>query len=320
MINKITNELEQAAQIINTGGLVAFPTETVYGLGADALNPLAVAKIFAAKNRPTFDPLIVHIANTGWLNKLCQTLPPKAEILIKKFWPGPLTLVLPKKKIVPDLVTAGLDTVAIRMPQHPLALKLIELARTPIAAPSANPFGYLSPTTAQHVRDQLGNKVELIIDGGPTTIGLESTIIELTDDTATLLRPGGLSLEEIENTIGPINKKTTSSDPHAPGQLKYHYSPHTPIRIGLDQKISRDKKTGLLVLSKAPQNINYDVLEILSPAGDLCEAAANLFAALHRLDQADLDIIIAEAIPEIGLGRAIMNRLYKAAGQITKDQ
>lgn len=317
--NKVsTFDISRAARLIQSGGLVAFPTETVYGLGANALDQLAVAKIFEAKKRPHFDPLIVHIAEISWLDKLCLHISPKAQKLIEKFWPGPLTIVITKKPIVPDIVTAGLPTVAIRMPSHSIARQLIAASGTPIAAPSANPFGYLSPTTAEHVREQLGASVDMIIDGGPADIGIESTVIEIINDQATLLRPGGVTLEEIEALIGPVMRYTTATDPHAPGQLKYHYSPHTPIRIAQCPVFEPDKKIGVLTLSGT--TIPCQVCEILSPSGDLREAAANLFAALHRLDRANLDLIIVEPLPEIGLGRGIMNRIYKAAGLPTNDQ
>lgn len=313
MNKKISNsEIYQAAQVIRNGGLVAFPTETVYGLGADALNPIAVAKIFEAKKRPHFDPLIVHIDQIAWLEKLCQGISPQAQILIDKFWPGPLTIVVPKQQGVPDIVTAGLSTVAIRMPSHPLALQLITAAQTPIAAPSANPFGYLSPTTAKHVQEQLGASVDMIIDGGSTTIGIESTVIEIIEGRATLLRPGGIPVEDIEALIGPLALHTTDTMPQAPGQLKYHYSPHTPIRLADSRQIPVGQKIGILSLRGTTSQCQ--VCEILSPTGDLREAAANLFSALHRLDKAGLDLIVVEPIPETGLGRGIMNRIYKAAG------
>ena len=204
---KETEIIRQAAEIIKKGGLVAFPTETVYGLGADAFNPLAVARIFEVKRRPYFDPLIVHVSNHADLEKLVIKIPSKAKKLIEQFWPGPLTVVLLKKEQVPDIVNAGLLTVAIRMPKHPMALSLIEQADCPIAAPSANPFGYLSPTTAEHVRDQLGDQIDFILDGGPCEVGVESTIISFSEKRPRLLRPGGVDIEEIESVIGSVEIK-----------------------------------------------------------------------------------------------------------------
>src|SRR6185503_15618034 len=219
------SELQKAAQIIHDGGLVAFPTETVYGLGADALNTFAVAAIFEAKNRPQFDPLIVHVADLGQAEILVTSFPSKAIKLAEKFWPGPLTLVLPKSDMVPDIVTSSLKGVAIRVPNHPIALALIREAGRPIAAPSANPFGQVSPTTADHVRKSLGNKVELILDGGPCAVGVESTIISFMEKEPMLLRPGGVPLEDIEAVIGKVAVPVLTGDkPQAPGQLLQHYS------------------------------------------------------------------------------------------------
>ncbi len=196
--------IHHAAEIIKRGGIVAFPTETVYGLGADAFNPLAVARIFEVKRRPSFDPLIVHVANPADVKKLVKEIPSNAKKLIERFWPGPLTVVLLKEEDIPDIVTAGLPTLAIRMPSHPMALSLIKESNSPIAAPSANPFGYLSPTTAEHVREQLGDQVDLILDGGPCPVGVESTIVSFLEERPRLLRPGGVSLEEIESIIGKV--------------------------------------------------------------------------------------------------------------------
>ncbi|KUK14362.1 MAG: threonylcarbamoyl-AMP synthase [Synergistetes bacterium] len=306
--------LKIAALIIKRGGLVAFPTETVYGLGADALNPEAVAKIFEAKERPFFDPLIVHIADVKELDLLWLYIDDRAKALIERFWPGPLTIVLPKKDIVPDIVTAGLNTVAVRMPSHPVALRLIRESETPIAAPSANRFGYLSPTMPEHVLKQLGGRIDLIIDGGRTPVGVESTIIDLSEETPLLLRPGGLPVEEIERVIGKVKMLTESEKPRSPGQLPRHYSPRTPLRIIEDEnfEVPFGIKAGLLAFKEAKYREKFFAVEVLSPSGDLKEAACNLFPCLHRLDDAGLDIIYAEAIPEEGLGRAIMDRLRKA--------
>ncbi|OGN89926.1 MAG: threonylcarbamoyl-AMP synthase [Chloroflexi bacterium RBG_13_48_10] len=308
--------IQEAAQAIRAGDIVAFPTETVYGLGADVFNPVACAKIFEAKQRPQFDPLIVHVESPTQVEKLASTISPRVKILIDKFWPGPLTLILPKRLEVPSIVTAGLDTVAVRMPSHPIAIALIKAAGTPIAAPSANPFGYLSPTTAKHVRNQLGDRVSIILNGGACPIGVESTIIKM-GDPPVLLRPGGLPLEDIEQEIGKLAiANPVASAPEAPGQLKTHYSPRTPFILARPSTpLPRGKNIGYLSFKKPTHKLPVTKLEVLSETGDLREAAANLFTCLHRLDEAGVDIIVAETVPEEGLGRAIMNRLYKAASQ-----
>ncbi|MBA5942328.1 MAG: threonylcarbamoyl-AMP synthase, partial [Methanophagales archaeon] len=312
--------IKEASAIIKRGGLVAFPTETVYGLGADALNAIAVARIFEVKNRPRFDPLIVHISDPSSIAMLTSSIDEKAERLIEKFFPGPLTLVLPKSEIVPEIVTAGLPTVAIRMPSHPVALALIKRAERPIAAPSANLFGYLSPTTPVHVKEQIGERVEMILDGGRSPIGIESTVVEIAGEDAFILRYGGLTVDEIVEIIGEVKISTSNRRrPHSPGQLPRHYSPRTTIRI-LKYKEREEilegkrKRAGLLAFRRPEEKEDYAAVEVLSPDGDLKEAAANLFACLHRLDKAMLDIIYAEPVPEVGLGSAIMDRLYRAEG------
>jgi L-threonylcarbamoyladenylate synthase len=317
-----TDLIHQAAEMIRQGGVVAFPTETVYGLGANALNPLAVARIFEIKNRPYFDPLIVHIARLNELSKLVIDIPLPADKLTKRFWPGPLTIVLSKRDEVPDLVTAGLPTVAIRMPRHPLALQLIEEAACPVAAPSANPFGYVSPTTATHVRDQLGSQVDLILDGGPCEVGLESTIISFAEERPRLLRPGGLPLEEIESIIGKVEiNRIEEERPSSPGRLPRHYAPRTPIVIeGWEKNFDsfQNKKVGLLAFREVDVSLPFEHVEILSARGDLREAAATLFAAIRRLDALNLDLILAESVPEIGLGRAILDRLRRASKRVNE--
>jgi L-threonylcarbamoyladenylate synthase len=309
----------RAAEIIKEGGIVAFPTETVYGLGADAFNPLAVARIFEVKRRPYFDPLIVHVANPSDVRKLAKEIPSNAKKLTESFWPGPLTIVLLKEEDIPDIVTAGLPTVAIRMPNHPMALSLIKESKCPIAAPSANPFGYLSPTTAEHVRDQLGDQVDLILDGGPCPVGIESTILSFLEEKPRLLRPGGVSLEEIESIIGKVEISPIEDRPSAPGMLPRHYAPRTPIVLDWDEKnldIYKNKKIGLLAFQETKNHLKFHSVEVLSKKGDIREAAANLFAAIRRLDALNLDLIVAEPIPEIGLGRAIMDRLRRASKNV----
>jgi L-threonylcarbamoyladenylate synthase len=319
-------DIARAAAILRDGGLVAFPTETVYGVGANALDERAVARVFEVKARPRFDPLIVHIAGLEWLPRLTAEFPPVAKQLADKFWPGPLTLVLPKTSTVPDLVTAGGPTVAIRMPDHPVALKLLRAVDLPIAAPSANPFGRISPTCAEHVREQLGSQIDLILDGGPCRVGVESTVLQLTPQGPLLLRPGGTTLEEIEELIGNVRLPITSGTrvPAAglvsPGTLAQHYAPRTALELRTREtasdsvgKIATGGRVGLLAFCAADETSRFEKIEVLSRAGDLREAAANLFAALRRLDAAGLDLIIAETFPEVGLGRAINDRLRRAA-------
>jgi L-threonylcarbamoyladenylate synthase len=310
-------EIQKAAQIIQDGGLVAFPTETVYGLGADATNPLAVARVFEVKNRPQFDPLIVHVADLRQAEILVTRFPKNAFKLAEKFWPGPLTLVLPKGSVIPDLVTSSLPSVALRVPHHPLALELIQASGRPIAAPSANPFGGISPTTAQHVRRSLGEKIDFILDGGPCLIGVESTVISFMGEIPVLLRPGGLTLEEIEAVIGKVTVNLSHSGaPQAPGQLERHYAPRTPMELfDLVPELPENKKMGLLTFHPPADFSPFRAVEILSAGGDLREAAANLFAALRRLDELGLDRIIALRVPAQGLGLAINDRLMRASHQ-----
>ena len=310
-----------AAEIIRGGGLVAFPTETVYGLGANALNPDAVARIFEVKQRPSFDPLIVHIATRASLDRLVETISLGDHRLMDVFWPGPLTLVLPKREIVPDIVTAGLSTVAIRMPAHPVAQALIREAGVPIAAPSANPFGYVSPTCAQHVLDGLGDHVDLILDGGPCQIGVESTIVSMVGTWTELLRPGSVTLAELREVIGPAVRAAASQTVVAPGQLPRHYATRTPVTIlaaqGVRPVVHGHERAGLLAMSPLGQaDERFCAIEVLSAAGDLREAARHLFAALRRLDTLGLDRLYAEPCDEQGLGLAIMDRLRRCAVSI----
>jgi L-threonylcarbamoyladenylate synthase len=257
------------------------------------------------------------VANLTDLEKLVLEIPSNTKKLIERFWPGPLTVVLPKKAEVPDLVTAGLPTVAVRMPKHPMTLSLIELADCPIVGPSANPFGYLSPTTAEHVRDQLGGQIDFILDGGPCEVGVESTILSFLEKRPRLLRPGGLTLEEIESIIGTVEvNPIEEGEPSAPGMLPRHYAPLTPIILKSwkeDLTSYRNKKVGLLAFQEPNNALKFNRIEVLSKKGDFREAAANLFGAIRRLDAFNLDLILAEPIPEVGLGRAIMDRLRRAS-------
>lgn len=308
---------QMAASVLKLGGLVALPTETVYGLGANALDARAVAKIFAAKERPFFDPLIVHLADVSWWPRVALDFPPMAELLAKKFWPGPLTMILPKVAAIPDIVTSGLASVAVRVPDHDLTREVLRLADVPVAAPSANLFGSLSPTTADHVCKQLGNRVDLILDGGPCRVGVESTILQFHGDGVHCLRPGGVPLEAIEEVIGRVERATslplTNKNPIAPGMLASHYAPRTPLRIVHQIPIEPPPETGLLTLQPPDRDGGFAKIEALSKQGDLIEAASQFFQALHRLDQANLALILATPFPQNGLGLALNDRLQRAS-------
>jgi L-threonylcarbamoyladenylate synthase len=319
MTNSVTPDqsaaLAQAIELLQKGECVAIPTETVYGLAANAFDPKAVARIFLIKNRPAFDPLIVHIGKIEDAGLVASEMPPLAKKLAARFWPGPLTLVLPKHKSIPDLVTAGLDTVGVRMPDHPLALELLRNLDFPLAAPSANPFGFVSPTSAQHVRDQLGDKVACILDGGPCEVGIESTIVSFSGGKVKVLRLGGISVEDIESITGLVEVATqSSSNPTAPGMLISHYSPGKPVYFGdLDHLIRKHKDEKFCVLAFRDTR-NHSGFA-LSESGEFLEAAQQLFSMLRKLAKADCDIILAEELPDIGLGRAINDRLRRSAGK-----
>ena len=309
--------IADAAVLLRAGRLVAFPTETVYGLGADATSETAVARIFAAKGRPRFHPLIVHV---GSIDEIARDVRgcERARALAGAFWPGPLTLVLPRQPScrLSSLASAGLDTVAVRAPSHPVARALLAACGRPIAAPSANPFGRLSPTTAAHVAEGLGTRVDLILDGGPCPIGLESTIVALCGDAAMLLRPGAIAADQIAAVIGPLASANDGAAvrPRAPGMLTRHYAPGRPLR--LDAQTPRPGEVLLGFGADAPS----DCLN-LSASGDLVEAAANLFAMLHALDRPEVRVIAVMPIPRTGLGLAINDRLQRAAaaGNVEDD-
>lgn len=307
--------ISNAAKVIQKGGVVAFPTETVYGLGADAFNPMAVARIFEIKERPAFDPLIVHIAEADGLGLLAEIENKElVDKLIEKFWPGPLTIVLPKKSSVPDIVTSGLSTVAVRMPDHLVALELIRESGTPIAAPSANKFGMLSPTLASHVGKQLPH-VDFIIVGGKTTVGIESTVIALSGNGFKLLRPGVITVADLEEVLPEIHNMRENRL-QSPGQLKSHYSPRIPVYIQGESAIKGDLgNAGYLALSPLQNTGEYQLSLSLSTGNDLREAAVNLFSALHQLEESGVKFIVVEPVPETGIGMAIMDRLRKAAYQ-----
>ncbi|HEU5289249.1 MAG TPA: L-threonylcarbamoyladenylate synthase [Cyclobacteriaceae bacterium] len=306
--------IEKASQLLMQNELVAIPTETVYGLAGNALNKNAVTKIFKVKDRPEFDPLIVHVADLIQAKDFVTDIPEQAQQLADEFWPGPLTLVLKKKKIIPDLVTAGLDTVGIRCPDHSLTQQLLRKLSFPLAAPSANPFGYVSPTKPEHVEEQLGGKIQYILDGGSCSVGIESTIVGFEDDTPVVYRLGGLSLEKIESTIGKVKSMTHSmSNPKAPGQLKSHYAPRKKVFLGAIEELLQSypaHESGILTFQK---DFNSPFQYILSPSGNLEEAAQNIFEALRSFDKMPVDVILAEPVPNTGLGRAINDRLQRAA-------
>ncbi len=327
-----------AGEIIRRGGLVAFPTETVYGLGANAFSPEAVQKIFQAKGRPPDNPLIVHIAQEGILEELVEHIPKKTWELVRRFWPGPLTVVLKKKSAVPPEVTAGLDTVAVRIPLHPAALALIKEAGLPIAAPSANLSGRPSPTTAQHVLEDMQGKVEALVDGGPCVVGLESTVLDLSSEKPLLLRPGGVTLEELQEVLGEVEVQDPTSlgeeeVPSSPG-LKYrHYAPGVPmylvegepfrvretIKQLCHENSLKGNKVGILVTAENAGYFQADAVEVLGSRLSPQEIAASFFYSLRRLDASGVDLILAESFEEKGIGRALMNRLRKAAsGKIIK--
>jgi L-threonylcarbamoyladenylate synthase len=311
---EIGKDIKKARLLLESGELVAIPTETVYGLAANALNIAAVTKIFEVKQRPSFDPLIVHVPDMTTAGQYVEDIPDKALALAEKFWPGPLTIVLKKKQIIPDMVTAGLDTVGIRCPNHPMTSSLLKELSFPLSAPSANPFGYVSPTRPEHVDDQLGNSIPYILDGGACGIGIESTIVGFENNSPIVYRIGGLSLEAINKTIGNVSVQiNSSSNPKAPGQLQSHYAPRLKVILGnLEDLLQRYPAHDAGVLSYT-KDFNSPYQFILSPSGNLEEAAQNLFSALRAFDKMPIEIILAELVPDIGLGKAINDRLRRAA-------
>jgi L-threonylcarbamoyladenylate synthase len=307
-------DILKAKLLLEDGELVAIPTETVYGLAANALDTRAVTKIFDVKNRPQFDPLIVHVPDIERTREYVLAIPEKARLLADRFWPGPLTLLLKKKPSIPDLVTAGLDTVGIRCPHHTLTHSLLDSLSFPLAAPSANPFGYVSPTTPQHVEEQLGSRIPYILDGGSCEVGIESTIVGFDEDYPIVYRLGGLSLESIEFVIGKVKLEAYStSNPKSPGQLISHYAPRKKVIIGKIEELLQEFPAHCSGLLTFQQDFNSPYQFILSPSGKLEEAAQNLFAALRAFDKMDVDVILAELVPDIGIGRAINDRLKRAA-------
>ena len=308
----------RAVALLRKGDIVALPTETVYGLAADALNAEAVAKIFEAKERPRFDPLIVHLPDRDWLERVVDISTQDRQLvltLIDHFWPGPFTIVLPKRNIVPDIVTAGLNTVAVRISPHPVFSEIVRAFDGPLAAPSANRFGKISPTTAQHVFDELEGRIPLIIDAGVTMHGIESTIVAVREGKIDILRRGPISAEEL-SIFGEINVATAPAKINAPGQLPTHYAPKTPFQLIDDTKsfsAPGNQRCALLAWNPVEDPERFAAIRRLSERQDLRQAAANLFRYLRELDALDVDLIVAERVPDQGLGAAIMDRLRRAS-------
>lgn len=330
------NRIQVAADVIRRGGTVAFPTETVYGLGADALNPKAVARIFLAKKRPPDNPMIVHVANKEDVYRLTRKVPKAAEKLMNELWPGPLTLVLKRSEVVPDITVVGLDTIAIRMPNNRVALALITESKVPIAAPSANLAGRPSPTTAKHVLDDLAGRIDAILDAGPTRIGVESTVLDVTTSPPQILRPGGTSYEKLLSVLGRVklhpvamaDKKARVVEARSPGMKHKHYAPAAELVVvegELDAIINRvqelaslymekGKRAGIMATDESEHAYNADVIKSMGSRKDLAAVAKNLFRLLREFDDEKVDVIVAEGIAPRGLGLAVMNRLRKAAG------
>lgn len=327
--------MEEAAAALQQGGLVAFPTETVYGLGADGLNAAACRRIYLAKGRPSDNPLILHIAGLDMLPQIAAEIPPAAQKLMAAFWPGPLTLVFPKTPAVPLSVTGGLDTVAVRFPSHPVAQALIRAAGCPVAAPSANTSGRPSPTRAAHVAEDLGEKIDYLLDGGPCSVGVESTIVDVTGPVPTLLRPGGITLEMLRQVVGRVDidpaildKPDPTLRPKAPGMKYKHYAPSCPVILvkGPPEAVvaainarCKDKRAGVLCTDETAGRYRAALVRSLGKRDDLEEVARELFDGLRSLDEAGAEIIFCEVFPQTGTGLAVMNRLQKAAGYTWLD-
>ena len=318
MKTQVSTDRNSAVELLRQGEAVALPTETVYGLAADALNPIAVAKIFEAKGRPRFDPLIIHLPDPGWLEKVADPLKQDRQLvssLAEKFWPGPFTMVLPKRDIIPEIVTAGLETVAVRISAHPIFSEIVSAFGKPLSAPSANRFGRISPTTAKHVLDELNGHIPLIIDGGPTTHGIESTIVAIHGGKIDILRRGPITSEQLSK-FGGVGIATVLEKISVPGQLPSHYAPKTPLRIVDNLKSftpMTNERCALLAWTPIKNDERFVAIRNLSRQQHLREAAANLFRYLRELDALDVDLIVAERVPGEGLGAAILDRLQRAS-------
>ena len=311
---EIGEDITKAIKLLKSGEIIGIPTETVYGLAGNALDVWVLSKIFETKNRPKFDPLISHVDSLEKVKKLVSEIPEKAGMLAEEFWPGPLTLLLKKNREIPDLLTSGFPKMAIRIPNHPLTLSLLKNLDFPLAAPSANPFGFVSPTQASHVNDQLGGMIKYILDGGSCQIGLESTVIGFKGEAPIVHRLGGLTIEKIEACVGSVQLALNkSSNPDAPGQLQSHYSPNKLLIVGdIEEELAKfkDKNIGIISFCK-----NYGLKNqiILSESSDLAEAARGIFSALRNMAQWEVDLIITQKFPNVGLGRAINDRLERAS-------
>ncbi|HZH67639.1 MAG TPA: L-threonylcarbamoyladenylate synthase [Chitinophagales bacterium] len=312
-MSKITVDIQKAAQALSENGLVGIPTETVYGLAANGLVQSAVQKIFKAKERPSFDPLILHSTKSK-IFQWAKEVPAKAKLLADEFWPGPLTLVLPKSDVVPFETTSGLDTVGLRVPNHPLTLELLDLLEFPLAAPSANPFGYISPTSAQHVVQQLGDRVDYVLDGGLCKVGIESTIVGFENGRAVIYRLGGLTQEMIEDVIGTVMVQTNlSSNPKASGMLSVHYAPKKPLFLVTDYSDVQDDSATAYMLFGERLNVSRERQFFLSEEGNFYEAASKLYALMRKLDDSKYNRIVVKKLPEESLGSAINDRLVRAS-------
>lgn len=313
----ISKDISKAVALLNAEEVVAIPTETVYGLAGNIYSEKAIKSIFETKKRPFFNPLIVHIPSVDYLDIIVDYVPEKAKLLAEAFWPGPITLVLKKKNTIPDLITAGKDTVAVRVPNHPVSLALLRKLDFPLAAPSANPFSSISPTTAQHVETYFKDAIKMVLDGGSCKSGIESTIIGFENDEPIIYRLGSTAIEDIEAVVGKIeikNKKEIAPD--APGMLERHYAPKTKTvltnTILETLRLYKNKRVGLITFQSEIDNTNIEVQIALSKSGDLAESASNLYDVLHQLDLMHLDVIIAEKFPDYGLGKSINDRLERA--------
>lgn len=323
------HDVQKAAAILRAGGLVAIPTETVYGLGADGLNPAAVENIFRAKGRPQDNPLILHVPDDTWLARYCQDIPETAYALTKRFWPGPLTLILPRRAVVPDVVTAGLDTVGMRCPDHPLTRAIIAAAGVPVAAPSANTSGRPSPTAAAHVLDDMDGKIDAVVDGGSCSVGVESTIVDLTCTPPRLLRPGGVTLEQLREALGDVEVDPAvirlmgeGEKPRAPGMKYRHYAPKAPVTVVTGEPAAGaawiaahlGEKSGVICFEEFAARFPGHIVESIGAAGDKAEQARRVFDALRAFDSTDVTEIFAQCPDPSGIGLAVANRLSKAAG------
>ena len=312
----IGSEIEKARELLLQNEVVAIPTETVYGLAGNALSEIAVSRIFEAKNRPHFDPLTVHVSSISEAIKYVEEIPDLAHQLMAHYWPGALTVLLPKKSCIPDLTTSGLKEVGIRIPNHPLTLELLNVLPFPLAAPSANPFGYISPTSAQHVADQLGEKIPYILNGGNCSVGIESTVLRVQHNEIEILRMGGISVESLQHFTSKIHiQQHSSSAPASPGMLTNHYAPRKPLFVGNIRELLHSFASQKIGVLSFKEDFQIESQRILSKTGSFTEAAANLFAYLRELDQLNIDVILAEFLPNENLGRAINDKLRRASAK-----